>query len=52
MMSLGTAIPYPKKIQEIYESRDTLLEIYWHQHFFTINDQMLLYQEIQMQITF
>ena len=23
MMKLGTVIPYPKKIQEIYESRDT-----------------------------
>ena len=26
MMKLGTVIPYPKKIQKIYESRDTLLE--------------------------
>ena len=26
MMKLGTAKPYPKKIQKIYESRDTLLE--------------------------
>ena len=26
MMKLGTAIPYPKKIQKIYESRDTPLE--------------------------
>ena len=23
MMKLGTVIPYPKKIQKIYESRDT-----------------------------
>ena len=26
MMKLGTVIPYPKKIQKIYESRDTPLE--------------------------
>ena len=26
MMKLVTIIPYPKKIQKIYESRDTLLE--------------------------
>ena len=25
MMKLGTVIPYPKKIQKIYESRDTTL---------------------------
>ena len=26
MMKLGTVIPYPKKIEKIYESRDTPLE--------------------------
>ena len=26
MMKLGTVIPYPKKIQKIYESRDIPLE--------------------------
>ena len=26
VMKLGTVIPYPKKIQKIYESRDTPLE--------------------------
>ena len=26
MMKLGTVIPYPKKIQKIYEPRDTLFE--------------------------
>ena len=26
MIKLGTVIPYPKKIQKIYESRDTPLE--------------------------
>ena len=28
MMKLGTVIPYPKKIQKIYESRSTPLEFY------------------------
>ena len=44
IMKLGTVIPYQKKIQKIYESRDTLLEFCWHQHFFTWNQQILLYQ--------
>ena len=35
MMKLGTAIPFPKKIQDLYELRDTLLEFRWHQHFLT-----------------
>ena len=48
MMKRGTVIPYPKKIQKIYESRDTPLEFYWHQHFFTGNQQILLYEEIQI----
>ena len=26
IMKLGTAIPFPKKIQDLYELRDTLLE--------------------------
>ena len=26
-MKLGTVIPYPKKIQKIYKSRDTPLEL-------------------------
>ena len=41
-------IPYPKEIQKIYESRDTPLAFCWHQHFFTGNQQILLYQEIQI----
>ena len=41
-------IPYLKKIQKMYESRDTPLEFCWHQHFFTGNQQILLYQEIQI----
>ena len=40
-MKRGTVIPYPKKIQKIYESRDT------PRHFFTGNQQFSLYQEIQ-----
>ena len=44
MMKLGTVIPYLRKIQKIYESRDTPLEFYWHQYFFTGNQQILLYQ--------
>ena len=31
MMKLGTVIPYLKKIQKIYESRDTPLEFRRHQ---------------------
>ena len=33
MMKLGTVIPYLKKIQKIYESRDTPPDFGWHQHF-------------------
>ena len=42
MMTLGTVIPYLKKIQKIYKSRDTPLEFCWYQHFFTENQQILL----------
>ena len=48
MMKPGTVIPYLNKIQKIYESRDTPSEFYWHQHFFTGNQQIFLYQEIQI----
>ena len=48
MMKLGTVIPCLKKIQKIYESHDTPCEFCWHQHFFTGNQQILLYQEIQI----
>ena len=48
MMKLGTVMLYPKKIQIIYESRDTPLEFCWDQHFFTGYQQILLYQEIQI----
>ena len=45
---LGTLIPYLNKIKKIYKSRDTHLEFYWHQHFLTGNQQILLYQEMQI----
>ena len=43
MMKLSTAIPYLKRIQKWYESRDTSPEFCWHQHFFARNQPMLLY---------
>ena len=36
---------YLKKVQKIYESCDTPLEFCWNHHFFTGNQQILLYQE-------
>ena len=33
MMTLGTVLPYLKKIPKIYEPPDTPLEFCWHQHF-------------------
>ena len=50
MIKFGTIIPYLKKFQKIYESRDTTLEVWWHQEFFTGNQQILLYQEIHVEI--
>ena len=47
-IKLGAVIPYLNKIQKIYELRDTTLEFCWHQHFFTGNQQILLYQEIRI----
>ena len=43
MMKLSTIIPYLRKIQQIYESRDTPLEFSWYQHLVTGNLQILLY---------
>ena len=42
MMKLGTVIPYLKKIKKKNQSRDT------HPIFFTGNQQILLYEEIQI----
>ena len=50
MKKLGTVVPYLKKIQNIYESCDTPIGLWWHQHFFTGNQQILQYQEIQIYI--
>ena len=50
MMKLGTVIPYLKKFQKLYRSHDTPLGFCWHQQFFTGNQQILLYQEIQTYI--
>ena len=36
------------EFQKMYKSRDRLLEFCWHQHFFTGNQQLLSYQEIQI----
>ena len=52
VMKLGTVIPYLKKIEKIYESRDAPLDFCLHQHFFTENQQILLYQEIGVLIGF
>ena len=52
MMKLDTVIPYLRKIQKIYKSRNTSLKFCWHQHFFTGNQQILLFQEIQIWIGF
>ena len=52
MMKLGTVIPYIKKIQKIYKSRDIPHAFCLHQQFFSGNQQFLLYQEIQIQIAF
>ena len=45
MIKLGTVMPYLKKIQKTYKSRDKPLDFFWHQHFFTGNQQLLLHQE-------
>ena len=47
MMQLGEVIPYLKKIRKVYEARDTILEFCWRQYFFTLNQQILRYQEMQ-----
>ena len=48
MIKLGRVIPYPRKTQKIYKSRDTYLEFCWRQHFFARNQQILLHQKIQV----
>ena len=50
MMRLSMIIPYLMKIQNIYKSRDTAIKFCWHQYIFTKNQQLYLYQEIQIKI--
>ena len=45
IMKLGAVL---KKIQKVYESRDTPLSSAGSRIFFTGNQQILLYQEIQI----
>ena len=52
MMKLGTVVPYLKKTQKSCESRDTPFEFCQHQQFFIGNQQILLYQKIQISIAF
>ena len=52
VMELGTVIPYLKKIQKIYESRDTPTDFCWHQYFLIGNQLILFYQEIRISIAF
>ena len=48
MMKLSTVISYLTKIQNIYKSRDTHIRFCWHKYFFTKNQQLSWYQEIQI----
>ena len=47
-LQLDTVISYLKKIQKKYESCDTTIEFCLHQRFFIGNQQILLYQKIQI----
>ena len=51
MMKLAV-IPYPKKTQKIYKLRNETLEFCLHQHFFTGNQQFLLYQKYRYRSNF
>ena len=45
MMKIGTVILYLKTIQKIiYKPGNTLLEFCWDQYFFTVSQELLLYQ--------
>ena len=48
MMKLDTLTPNLKETPKKYESRDTPLEFCQHQYFFTGNQPILLYQEMQI----
>ena len=48
MIKLGIVITYLRKTPKIYESRDTPFQFCWHHRFFIGNQQILLYQKIQI----
>ena len=48
IMKFGTVIPYLKKTEKMYQSRDTPLEFCRNQDCFIGNQQILLYQKIQI----
>ena len=48
MMKVGRVIHYLGKIWKIYKSHDTPIEFCWYQYFLTGNQQLMLYQEIQI----
>ena len=52
MMKFGAVIPYLKKIQNIYESRDTPLNFCWHQHFFIGNQRFLYMKKYRYRLPF
>ena len=47
MMKIDTL---PKEDPKIYKLHDIPHALYWQQHFFTGNQQLLLYQEIQIYV--
>ena len=48
MMKLSTVMPYLRKTQKIYNSRDTPLELCWNQPFFIGNQQISVFLKIQI----
>ena len=52
IMKLGAVIPYFNKIRKIHKSRDTPLEFCRHKDFPIENQQLFLYQEIQIRFHF
>ena len=51
-MKLGLITPCLKNIQNIYDSRNALLEFCWNKHFFIGIQYILLYQKMQIWIAF
>ena len=52
MMIVVTVIPDLKEIKKMYELLDTPLDFCLHQRFFTGNQQILLYQDVQIKEAF